>query len=154
MNRSIVLFLVLLLALPGLYQCASVSKAPAEQSDAAKTLDAEEGRGVVFLYRPGKAIGSAVAVRVRVNSVEAGGTGPGTFFRWELEPGKYTFFSSSGESSATVELDVEAGKAYFIEQVTKIGLSDVRVTLKIKDEETGAKAVSGLKLAVSAYIPE
>ena len=91
---------------------------------------------------------------VKVNSLEAGGTGPGTFFRWELKPGTYTFSASTGESSKTVQLQVEAGKLYFIEQNIKIGLSEGRVQLKEVDEETGKKGVKGKKMLVSAYVPE
>ena len=61
-----------------------------------------DGKGVVYLYRLGRAVGAANATSIKVNSLEAGGTGPGTFFRWELKPGKYTFFASTGESSKTV----------------------------------------------------
>ena len=149
-----VLLPLLLLALPILNQCASASQAPAEESDAAKTFEAPDNSGIVFLYRPGRAVGAASAVKVKVNGLDAGGTTGGSFFRWELKPGKHTFFSSTGESSATVAIDVEAGNLYFIEQVARIGLNEGRVTMKQVDEEAGKKAVKSLKLLVSAYVPD
>jgi len=93
MRLSRFLFLIVLLALPGLYQCAATSKAPSEQSDAAKSFD-------------------------------------------------------------TVELNVEAGKLYFVKQIDKIGLNDLRVHLQVVDEAPGKKAVPSLKLLVSSYVPE
>ncbi len=154
MNPSRLLLLIVLLALPGLYQCAATSKAPSEQSDAAKSFDTLDDKGVVYLFRRGRAIEAATTVQVKINSLDAGGSGPGTFFRWELKPGKYAFAASTKESSAAVELDVEAGKLCFIEQIDRIGLSDLRVHLQIQDESTGKKAVPGLKLLVSSYVPE
>ena len=58
-------------------------------------------------YRTGRAVGAAGQLKVLVNSKDAGGTGPGTFFRWDLLPGTYTFASSTGESSAVVQLEVK-----------------------------------------------
>ena len=154
MNRSRLLLSLLLLTLPALYQCATVSKAPSGESNAAKSFDAPDDRGVVFLYRLGRAVGAASATQIKVNGLDAGGTGPGTFFRWELKPGKYTFLASTGESSATVALDVEAGKIYFVEQNVRIGLNEGRVTMKIQGEQAGKNAVQGSTLVVSAYVPE
>ena len=154
MKRSRLLLLLLVLALPGLFQCASVSKAPSEQAEAAKSFEPVEDKATVFLYRPGRAVGAASATQIKVNSLDAGGTGPGSFFRWEMKPGKYTFLASTSESSATVALDVEAGQFYFIELITKIGLSDGRVKMKQVDESKGKSAVKSLTMAVSAYTPE
>jgi len=154
MRRSRLLLLPLMAMLPLLVDCASVSKAPEEDSAAAKAFETSDDRGAVYLYRTGRAIGAAGTTGVRVNSQEAGGLGPGSFFRWELAPGKYTFLSSTGESSATVALDVEAGKLYFIEQVARIGLNEGRVTMKQVDEDKGKSALKNLTMAVSAYLPE
>jgi hypothetical protein len=82
--------------------CASVSKAPENASEKAKEFSVPKDRGSVFLYRKGRAVGAALQYMVKVNGIDAGGTGPGTFFRWDLKPGTYTLLSSSTESSATV----------------------------------------------------
>ena len=83
--------------------CAKVSKAPESSSDEVKLFNAVEGKGVVYLYREKRAVGAAVQYMVKVNGIDAGGTGPGTFFRWELNPGTYAIASSStGLSSSGV----------------------------------------------------
>ena len=107
----------MLVALPFMTQCAGVSEAPAESSEAAKQFKAPDDRGVVYLCRGSKALGAATSTQIRGDGMDAGGTGPGTFFRWELKPGKHTFFAFTTESSKTVELNVEAGNLYFIEQI-------------------------------------
>jgi hypothetical protein len=147
-------FALLLIALPALFSCASTSKAPAELDAAAKSYSAPADKGVVYLYRLGRAVGAATTTQIRVNSVDAGGTGPGTFFTWELKPGRYTFSANTTESSQTIQLEVEAGKVYFIEQIERIGLAGGRIQLEQRDEATGKKNVSKLKMIVSSYVPE
>lgn len=66
--------------------CASVSKAPTEKSEAAKAFTAPDNKGSVYLYRTGRAVGAAGQLSVKFNGMDAGGTGPGTFFRWDLTP--------------------------------------------------------------------
>lgn len=148
------LLLCLLIALVALSGCAKTSKAPAEQHEAALAFEVPDDRGVVYLYRSGKAIGAAGTIEVQVNGKPAGGTGPSTFFRWELKPGSYTFYSITGEASATVALEVEAGEIYFIQQDARMGLNSGRVNMKEVDEKTGKDNVVTMKKLVSAYIPE
>ena len=134
--------------------CASTSKAPESKSNEAKSFEAPDDSGTVFLYRTGRAVGAAGQLSVKINSIDAGGTGPGTFFRWDLNPGTYTFSSSTGESSAVVQLDVKAGQVYFIRQDARMGLDKGRVSMKEVDSKKGQKEVKGCKLLVSSYVPE
>lgn len=134
--------------------CANVSKAPAESSEAAKSYQAPADRGSVYLYRTGRAVGAAGQLSVKVNGMDAGGTGPGSFFKWDLKPGTYTFLSSTAESSATVQLEVKAGEVYFIRQDARLGLGSGRVTMNEVDAKKGMDEVKSCKLLVSSYIPE
>lgn len=148
------ILLCLLIAIVALSGCAKTSKAPAEQHEAAMAFEVPDDRGVVYLYRSGKAIGAAGTIEVKVNGQTAGGTGPSTFFRWELKPGSYTFYSITGEASATVALEVDAGQIYFIQQDARMGLNSGRVNMKEVDEKTGMGYVQNMKMLVSAYVPE
>jgi len=146
------LFLPLIfLALILTNSCASTSKAPEQRSAEAKEFKKFDDKGVVYLYRPGRAYAAGVSTQIKVNGMDAGGTGPGTFFRWELTPGVYTFSAFTSESSAVVEIDVKANEHYFIRQDERIGISGGRVTLVEQDEKTGKDGVSKCKLLVSAY---
>lgn len=136
------------------YGCASTSKAPGEKSEKAKSFEAPENKGSVFLYRTGRAVGAAGQLSVKVNGKDAGGTGPGTFFRWDLSPGTYTFLSSTEESSAVVQLEVKSGEVYFIRQDARMGVSNGRVTMKEVDSSKGINEVKSCKLLVSSYIPD
>ena len=134
--------------------CASTSKAPESKSNEAKSFEAPADKGSVFLYRTGRAVGAAGQLSVKVNGKSAGGTGPGTFFRWDLKPGTYTFMSATAESSAVVQLEVKAGKLYFIRQDARLGIDRGRVTMKEVGHKQGEKEVQTCKLLVSSYVPE
>ena len=133
------------------YSCASTSKASEDKSSAAKEFEKHPEKGVVYVYRPGRAVGAAAASQIKINGIDAGGTGPGTFFRWELTPGTYAFSAFTTESSAVLEVDVEANEHYFIRQDERLGLASGRVTMVLQDEATGKKGVNSCKLLVSAY---
>lgn len=134
-----------------LVSCASVSTASVDKSENAKSFEKSENLGIVYLYRPGRAVGAASQTQIKINGLDAGGTGPGTFFRWELKPGNYKFSCYTPESSAVVEIDVKAGEHYFIRQDERMGLDAGRVTLKIIEEKTGVEAVKRCKLLISTY---
>ena len=137
-----------------LISCANVSKAPEEQNALAMEFQAPEGKGSVYLYRTGRAVGAAGQLLVKVNGNDAGGTGPGSFFKWDLSPGLYTFLSSTAESSATIQVEVNAGELYFIRQDARLGLSAGRVTMKQVDSTQGIKEVKNCKLLVSSFVPD
>jgi len=153
-SKKILVYVLILFVSVVFMRCASVSKAPAEKSESAKTFEAPSDRGSVFLYRTGRVVGAAGQLQVRVNGQNAGGTGPGTFFRWDLKPGTYTFLSATGESSAVIELNVKAGEMYFVRQDARIGLDSGRVSMKEVSGNKGKSEVKSLKLLVSAYTPE
>jgi hypothetical protein len=132
-----------------LTDCASTSKSSSEKDQAAKEFITKTDMGAVYLYRPGRAVGAAVQTQIKVNGMDAGGTGPGTFFKWDLAPGEYVFSCFTSESSAAVEVDVKTNKIYFLRQDTRLGISDGRVTLKKANESTGRAVVKNCKLLVS-----
>jgi hypothetical protein len=148
-------FLILTLTLSAILfvnSCASTSKAGEDQSAQAKEFEKPTDKGVVYLYRTGRAVGAAVSTQIKINGIDAGGTGPGTFFRWELNPDTYAFSAFTKESSTVIELEVKAGEHYFIRQDERLGLtSSGRVTMVIQDESTGMSAVKNCQLLVSAY---
>lgn len=134
--------------------CASTSKATESMNADAKQFKAADGKGTVYLYRTGRAVGAAGQLMVKVNQLDAGGTGPGTFFKWDLTPGTYTFMSSTGESSAVVQLEVQAGKVYYIRQDARLGIDAGRVTMTEVDASKGEKEVAKCKLLVSSFVPQ
>lgn len=151
MKKIVYLFPLILMAFLLVSSCASTSKASEDRSQAAKEFEKHPEKGVVYLYRPGRAVGAAASTQIKINGIDAGGTGPGTFFRWELNPDTYAFSAFTVESSTVIEVDVKAGEHYFIRQDERIGLNSGRVTMVEQDEATGMAGVQNCKLLVSAY---
>ena len=151
MYKAIKLLLPVLVLAWFAVSCASTSKATESKSEEAKAFEKVPDKGVVYLYRTGRAVGAAMQTQIKVNGKDAGGTGPGTFFKWELEPGTYTFSCFTPESSAIVELDVKPGKQYFLRQDNRMGVSTGRVTLKEVSQSTGEADVKKCKLLHSTY---
>ena len=149
--KNYLLIPVALLVIMMLNSCASTSKATEDRSSEAKKFEKHPEKGVVYLYRPGRAVGAAASTQIKINGIDAGGTGPGTFFRWELTPGVYAFSAFSTESSAVVEVDVKANELYFIRQDERLGINSGRVTMVVQDEQTGKSGVESCKLLVSAF---
>ena len=154
MKRRLALVCLITLALPFVVQCATGSRSSHTESEESKAFAVPEGKGVVYVYRTGKFAGSGLLLEVSVNGVKAGGAGAGTHFRWELKPGSYTFSSQTVGSSAVIPIQVEAGKLYFIEMNSKMGVVIRRTSMKRVSEATGKRAVQSSKLLVSAYVPE
>ena len=151
MKTRIISTLSVILLILLLTDCASTSKSSAEKDQSAKEFAPLADKGTVYLYRAGRAVGAAMQTQIKINGKDAGGTGPGTFFRWELDPGTYVFSCTTSESSAAVEVDVKANELYFLRQDNRVGLVDGRVTLKEVDNPTGKQAVKNCKLLVSTY---
>lgn len=151
MKKVFVPLSMALLSMMITFSCASTSKATEDKSDAAKSFEKVADKGVVYLYRPGRFVGAAASSQIKINGTDAGGTGPGTFFRWELTPGTYAFSAFTKESSKVIEVDVIAGEHYFIRQDERMGLSSGRVTMVLEDEATGISGVNSCKLLVSAF---
>ena len=151
MRTGIILGLSIALLLFLFTGCASTSKSTGEKDQAAKEFNTNIDKGTIYLYRPGRAVGAAVQTQIKINGIDAGGTGPGTFFKWDLDTGTYVFSCFTSESSAAVELEVKPNELYFLRQDTRIDISDGRGTLKEVDESTGKAAVKKCKLLISTY---
>lgn len=154
MNRKIIVSLSLLILSFVFAECASTTKSSSDKDEAAKEFTASEDKGSVYLYRTNRAVGAAGQTLIKINGQDAGGTGPGTYFKWDLKPGTYTFSCSTSESSAVVEIDVKGGQIYYIRQDQRLGISDGRVTLKETDAKKGQGEIKGCKLIVSTYHPQ
>lgn len=151
MKRKIILSLSVILLAFLLTNCASTSKSSSEKDQAAKEFASLNNKGTVYLYRTGRAVGAAMQTQIKINGLDAGGTGPGTFFKWDLEPGTYVFSCTTPESSAAVEVDVKVNELYFLRQDNRLGLAEGRVTLKEVDDAKGKEEVKGCKLLVSTF---
>jgi hypothetical protein len=123
--------------------CASVNKAPPEADSAAKTFQPKAGVAQVYVYR-NESLGAALSMPVAVDGKLAGSTGPNSYFKFDLAPGRH-HITSQGDGSA-LDLDTEAGKLYFVWQEVKMGMMSGGSKLQLVDAEKGKKGVSECSL--------
>lgn len=136
-----------------LLACAS-KKVAQSQSESSDTSRLHEERATVYLYRIDPATGATGQLGVRVNGMDAGGTTPNTFFKWELKPGTYTFMTYTKKASVSMEVKVKAGRFYFIRQEARMGINEGKVSMRQVSESKGNGEVVQCKLLVSSYLPE
>lgn len=80
------------------------------------------GVGVVYFYRPKVYTGSAIKVQLADNGKDIDRLQNGQFIRYEATPGKHEFRTDTMAIDKPVEIDIEAGKNYFIRAGVRQGL--------------------------------
>jgi len=75
-----------------------------------------EGKALVYIYRPGSMLGAAVHYTVNANDekVNEHHLRNKTYLVYFAEPGRYTFWAQVSNTRREVDLDIEAGKTYYI----------------------------------------
>lgn len=70
--------------------------------------------GVVYFYRPKAFVGGGVKVQLADNGEDIMRLQNGQFARYEVMPGKHEFRTDTMAIDKAVEVEIEAGKNYFI----------------------------------------
>lgn len=75
-----------------------------------------EGKALVYIYRPGSMVGAAVHYTVNANDekVSEAHLKNKTYLVYFAEPGKYRFWGQVTNTMREINLEVEAGKTYYI----------------------------------------
>lgn len=126
-----------------LYGCASVNKAPPQADAAAKAFQPKADVSQVYVYR-NETLGAALSMPVAVNGKLMGSTGPNSYFKFDLPPGKHRI-TSQGDGSV-LDIDTEAGKLYFVWQEVKMGMMSGGSKLQLVDADKGRKGVAECSL--------
>jgi len=110
-------------------------------------LDAQptDNQALVVVVRP-VLMAKVVKFWAFADDQPIGATKGRTFTYALVDAGAHVFWTKAGNVSA-FELEVEAGKTYFLEQCTLLGGLKARVRFEPVDEDDGMKAVSECKLA-------
>lgn len=100
-------------------------------------------KGLVVFYRPRKMGGAAITFSVDHVEGSLGILKNGAVLYKYFEPGQHTFYSQvlSGDS---VMINVDAGKAYYIKGLVKMGVVVGRPSFTQVNEATGRAAVAKL----------
>ena len=111
----------------------------------AKNLAPIEGKAIVYIVRP-SSMGSLVRIGVECDKEGLGSTKAKQYIYAILDPGARTFTAYT-ENHTSLDLTLEAGKIYFIQQKIKMGLVVARVGLELMNESDGRKALNDCKLS-------
>ena len=141
--RTIALFIAAL-ALVG---CAQVPRGAQADDVKAKQFTPQADTASLYIYRP-EFFGAALTMNVKVNGQFIGHTGPQSYFHLNVAPGVYKIESAT-DHSASLNIEVAAGKNYFVWQEVKMSVLLTNSKLTQTDEDTGRKGVMGSKLIAS-----
>ena len=124
----------LLLMLALLSACGTVPLAPPETDALAKLLQPVPGKAVVYLFR-NETYSAPWPIRVSLDGKDMGHTGADTYFRWTIEPGEHIVLSHT-ENVASLVLNAEAGRIYYVWQDVQMGFFQPRSQLTLVDRGT------------------
>ena len=103
------------------------------------------GSGQVVFYRPGSMLGAALGCTVHEGAPQLARLGNGKFYVVSAAPGKHEY-STHGEATDRLTLEVEEGETYFVRCNIGMGVMSGRANLSPSDEASFAKKSKGLKL--------
>jgi hypothetical protein len=92
-----------------------------EKSTSAQIPEPDPDKGLVVFYRVANFKGGAVRFNVQHSDGVIGTLTSGSYLYKYLEPGQHTFWSQV-ISQDSITLTVEAGKIYYVEGETKLGI--------------------------------
>ncbi len=74
------------------------------------------GKALVYIYRPGSIVGAAVHYTVNANDtiVSEAHLKNNSYLVFFADPGRYTFWAQVTNTRREVDLDVEAGKTFYV----------------------------------------
>ena len=105
--------------------------------------DPDPGKALVYVVRP-TSVGFGVKSFFFVDDAVAGINKGSSWFSVQADPGKRLFWSKS-ENVDALELEVEAGKTYYIQQHVQIGGFTARTKLEVLDDAEGKSALAQCK---------
>lgn len=116
---------------------------PSPQDIQAKKFESVPGKAVIYLVRNDPDI-SRLAAPVKLDDAIMGTSYAGTYFRWEVAPGRHRI-SGYASDNGEITLATEAGKIYFVHQIV-VGARVARSVFHTTDEDSGRRIVlrSGL----------
>ena len=114
---------------------------PSAQDIQAKRFESVPGKAVVYIVRDN--MGINLADTLWLGDTEMVTTYTGTYYRWEVTPGTRRI-SGFGASVASLTLNAEAGKIYFVRHIVSGTLrSGVQLSgLERLDEQAGRASVA------------
>lgn len=103
----------------------------------------EPGKALVYVVRP-TTVAFAIKSFFGVDDTVAGINRGSSYFFAQVEPGKRTFWSKS-ENYDVLEVEIEVGKTYYVQQHVRIGAFRARTKLEVLGDDEGKAALAKCK---------
>jgi hypothetical protein len=117
---------------------------PTPQDLQAKKFETVPGKSVIYVVRPDPDFSDAPAA-ISLDDVATITTYPGTYYRWEAEPGQRLIQGFAGHMGR-ISFPTEAGRLYFVEQRVSGLLRFAESRFALIPEPHGRAAVSRAEL--------
>lgn len=104
----------------------------------------EDDAGLIYFFREKSFVGGGVSYAINENGVKLGALKNGTFFVIHATSGRHVYEAKT-ESGAFVQLDVEAGRTYYVKGGVKMGVLAGRPELVQVTEAEAAGKIEKLK---------
>ncbi len=120
-----------------MFGCTQIPETPQEIAD--QKLQPVPGKAVVYIVQ--NPLGQYDAGLTMDDGTQIT-TWPGTFYRWVTTPGTHNIHSTQGNLNASININVEAGKVYFVQHwVNGVRGSTTDANLQLIGARSGAEMV-------------
>ena len=126
------------------------SATPTVQTEALSFAPAA-GKSRIYVYRAGGMVGSAVSLKIAVDSEVIGSSVPNSFLMVEVDPGAHLVSSPTDENEAFVQLDALPDSCYFIKTWTKFGVMVAHSGMGWMQADSAREAIRKSRMAESAW---
>jgi hypothetical protein len=109
------------------------------------------GKSRIYVYRGGGFVGSAVSLKVAVDSQVVGATDPNSFLMVEVDPGAHLVSSPTSENEAFVKLDAAPDSCYFVKMWSKMGIMAAHSGMELSQPDSARKAIRKSQMAQSSW---
>lgn len=125
--------------------CAIPLTVPVETHKQHYKESTNASKGEVYIYREKGGLGILRGIYVTADGVRIGALNSGTYFVYEVSPGKHVFSVEDwlGDDPSR-EIDIEAGKNYYLRGSLKFGMIDAAPHIMIVYEPEGDAAINEL----------
>jgi hypothetical protein len=138
-KKKLIILIVLLGCLSSFVGCTSLGPIY-------KKVDTiPEGKGLVYLYRPGAFFGGGISYDVKVGDNVITTLYPGGYYPYFSNPGEIEFWGKT-EARTAVTLDVKPGQIYYVKGTVGIGILVGRPHLIVVPPEEAEQEITDCKL--------
>jgi hypothetical protein len=103
-----------------------------------------QGKGLIYVYREGGIVGSAISYEVFAGTEKIGRLLPGGYLSYFANPGELEIWAKT-EAKGSITLDVKAGETQYVKGSLSVGMFVGRPTLMVVDTQVGQTEIAECK---------